>query len=60
MLIKDLNRVICHSCSEYIDNLSMTNQYFNAKNTCTKCINYKNGQCTKSSFNVIRDMISIR
>lgn len=59
MITKDLNRVVCDNCSEYIDKLSMTNEAFNVKNSCNKCINYQNGHCIKNMFNVIKDVVNM-
>ncbi|CAM3052413.1 hypothetical protein HAHI6034_12915 [Hathewaya histolytica] len=58
MIDKQLKMVIAENCNEYVDKISIIDKSFN-NNTCSRCINYKHGQCTKKIFNVMKEIISL-
>lgn len=55
-----IDRIVAENCDEYTDRLYMcSNRLTYSCNTCSRCVNYENGMCSKNKFNVIRDIISM-
>ncbi|AWZ47385.1 hypothetical protein [Hathewaya limosa] len=60
MLNGELHKLVAENCNQYVDKFSMTSNMLSSNcNTCSRCINYKNGMCTKNMFNVMKEIISI-